>query len=234
MNNTIKLVISVALPLAVGGLSGFATARGVSTWYPTLVKPSFNPPAWVFGPVWTLLYIMMGVAAFLVWRRGLDADGVRIALTVFAIQLALNGLWSDPLFRNARARLGAGRDHPALDGHRDHHIVLLARGSVGGSCSCCRTGCGSASPPCSTPPSGGSTARPRAETSIRWKDWDRIGVARHHEPHDLPQALRHRRRGLLHHRSRLVGCRRPFVLPGADGPSDAGQRQLGGGHRLSI
>jgi len=94
MNNSIKLVISVALPLAVGGLSGFATAGGVSTWYPTLVKPSFNPPAWVFGPVWTVLYIMMGVAAFLVWRRGLDAEGVRIALTIFAVQLALNGIWS--------------------------------------------------------------------------------------------------------------------------------------------
>jgi tryptophan-rich sensory protein len=94
MNNTIKLVISVALPLAVGGLSGYATARGVSTWYPTLVKPSFNPPAWVFGPVWTVLYIMMGVAAFLVWRRGFDADGVRIALGVFAVQVALNGVWS--------------------------------------------------------------------------------------------------------------------------------------------
>ncbi len=94
MNHTIKLVISVAVPLAVGGLSGFATARGVSTWYPTLAKPPFNPPAWVFGPVWTLLYIMMGVAVFFVWRKGLDADGVRIALTVFAIQLVLNGLWS--------------------------------------------------------------------------------------------------------------------------------------------
>jgi len=94
MNNTIKLVISVALPLAVGGLSGFATAHGVSTWYPSLVKPSFNPPAWVFGPAWTVLYIMMGVAAFLVWRQGLDAEGVKIALTVFAIQLVLNGLWS--------------------------------------------------------------------------------------------------------------------------------------------
>jgi tryptophan-rich sensory protein len=94
MNNTIKLAISVAVPLAVGGFSGFATARGVSTWYPTLVKPSFNPPAWVFGPVWTLLYVMMGIAAFLVWRKGLDADGVRVALTIFAVQLALNGLWS--------------------------------------------------------------------------------------------------------------------------------------------
>jgi len=94
MNSGLKLIIAIALPLAVGGLSGFATAGGVSTWYPTLVKPSFNPPAWVFGPTWTVLYIMMGAAAFLVWRRGLDANGVSVALTVFAVQLALNGLWS--------------------------------------------------------------------------------------------------------------------------------------------
>jgi tryptophan-rich sensory protein len=94
MSNGIKLLIAIALPLAVGGLSGYATAGGVSTWYPTLVKPSFNPPAWVFGPVWTLLYILMGVAAFLVWRHGLASEGVRLALAVFAVQLALNGLWS--------------------------------------------------------------------------------------------------------------------------------------------
>lgn len=94
MNSTIKLVIAVAIPLTVGGLSSFATAPGVTAWYPTLAKPPFNPPAWVFGPVWTVLYIMMGVAVFLVWRTGLDVDGVRIALTVFAVQLALNGLWS--------------------------------------------------------------------------------------------------------------------------------------------
>ncbi|MCJ7753668.1 MAG: tryptophan-rich sensory protein, partial [Thermoanaerobaculales bacterium] len=81
-------------PLAVGGLSGFATARGVANWYPTLTKPSFNPPAWVFGPAWTLLYIMMGVAAFVVWRNGLEVDGVKIAIAVFVAQLALNGLWS--------------------------------------------------------------------------------------------------------------------------------------------
>jgi len=94
MNNAVKLVVAVAIPLVVGGLSGAATARGVATWYPTLVKPSFNPPAWIFGPVWTLLYLMMGVAAFLVWREGLASDGVRIALAVFGVQLALNGLWS--------------------------------------------------------------------------------------------------------------------------------------------
>ena len=94
MGNAIKLILAVAVPLAVGGLSGFATARGVDTWYPTLAKPSFNPPAWVFGPTWTLLYILMGVALFLVWRQGLEAEGVKLALTVFAVQLVLNALWS--------------------------------------------------------------------------------------------------------------------------------------------
>jgi tryptophan-rich sensory protein len=94
MSNLGKLLIALALPLAVGGLSGYATSAGVAAWYPSLVKPSFNPPAWVFGPVWTALYLMMGVAAFLVWRRGLGAEGVRAALLLFAVQLALNGAWS--------------------------------------------------------------------------------------------------------------------------------------------
>jgi tryptophan-rich sensory protein len=94
MKTTLALFVAIAVPLAIGGLSGFATADGVSSWYPTLVKPSFNPPAWVFGPVWTVLYITMGVAAFLVWRQGLATGGVRLALSVFAVQLALNGLWS--------------------------------------------------------------------------------------------------------------------------------------------
>ena len=94
MNHGIKLLIAIALPLAVGGLSGYATAGGVSTWYPTLIKPSFNPPAWVFGPVWTLLYIMMGVAAFLVWRQGPAAEGGRLARAAFGVQVVLNGLWS--------------------------------------------------------------------------------------------------------------------------------------------
>ena len=98
MSNTIKLMVAVVVPLAVGGLSGYATARGVETWYPTLAKPPFNPPAWVFGPVWTLLYIMMGIAAFLVWRQGIGTPGVKLALVVFALQLALNGLWSIVFF----------------------------------------------------------------------------------------------------------------------------------------
>ena len=94
MVNFLKLVVAVAIPLLVAGLSGFATAQGVREWYPTLVKPSFNPPAWVFGPVWTLLYLMMGIAAFLVWQKGWESGAVKTALALFAIQLILNGLWS--------------------------------------------------------------------------------------------------------------------------------------------
>ena len=89
-----KLAVAVAAPLLVGGLAGAATARGVQDWYPSLVKPPFNPPAWVFGPVWTLLYVMMGIAAFLVWHKGPDRDLVKAGLLLFTIQLALNGLWS--------------------------------------------------------------------------------------------------------------------------------------------
>lgn len=78
----------------VGGLSGFATVRGVQEWYPSLTKPPFNPPAWVFGPVWTLLYITMGVAAFLVWQKGWENEAVKVALALYLVQLILNGLWS--------------------------------------------------------------------------------------------------------------------------------------------
>jgi tryptophan-rich sensory protein len=94
MAHALRLLVAIGVPLAVGVLSGVATAQGVESWYPTLVKPAFNPPAWVFAPVWTILYLMMGVAAYLVWQRGLSTAGVRTALVLFALQLVLNGLWS--------------------------------------------------------------------------------------------------------------------------------------------
>ncbi len=80
----------IAVCLVVGALGGFATSQPVLEWYPTLVRPSWTPPSWLFGPVWTILYIMMGVAAWLVWRTG---DAGR-ALGMFAVQLALNLAWS--------------------------------------------------------------------------------------------------------------------------------------------
>jgi len=80
-------VVACALVAAIGG---WATAGAVATWYPTLAKPSWTPPSWLFGPVWTVLYLAMAVAAWRVWRR----IGWTDALTVFGVQLVLNLLWS--------------------------------------------------------------------------------------------------------------------------------------------
>lgn len=81
----------ILLCLAVGGLGGYASSDAIDGWYRTIAKPSWNPPDWVFGPVWTVLYIMMAVAAWLVWREG----GRRHpALTLFFIQLGLNFAWT--------------------------------------------------------------------------------------------------------------------------------------------
>jgi len=82
----------------VGLLAAWATQTSVTTWYPTLAKPVFTPPDWLFAPVWTVLYALMGIAAALIWRvAGRDA-AVRSALTWFAVQLALNAAWSFAFF----------------------------------------------------------------------------------------------------------------------------------------
>ena len=95
MNKYLKIFIFVLTCVAVGYLSGIVTRSSVQTWFPTLVKPSFNPPAWLFAPVWSLLYIMMGIAAGLVWSRiDVEKEAVRKALLFFIIQLVLNALWS--------------------------------------------------------------------------------------------------------------------------------------------
>jgi len=88
------LVAAVLLPLAVGVLGSFSTMDSVRTWYPTLVRPSFAPPSWVFGPVWTTLYLMMGLASWLVWRQGLARPEVRGALGYYGVQLVFNLIWS--------------------------------------------------------------------------------------------------------------------------------------------
>ena len=89
----IGLAAFVALCLLVSGLGGAITATSVSTWYQELEKPAFNPPDWIFAPVWTLLYLCMAVAAWRVWRKGTTAASRR-ALMVFAVQLGLNLGWS--------------------------------------------------------------------------------------------------------------------------------------------
>lgn len=94
----LKLAVSLVLPLLAGAIGSVFTAKSVGTWYVTLQKPSFNPPGAVFGPVWAALYIMMGIALFLVWRHGMAAASVRLGLAVFAVQLVLNALWSFAFF----------------------------------------------------------------------------------------------------------------------------------------
>ena len=95
MNKYVKITIAVAICLAVGYLSSFVTQSSIETWYPTIEKPSFNPPNWVFAPVWTFLFILMGISAGLIWDK-IDSDKelVKKGLFFFIIQLALNALWS--------------------------------------------------------------------------------------------------------------------------------------------
>jgi translocator protein len=90
------LAVFVAINAAVSALGGWATAKSVGTWYQALAKPGFNPPDWVFAPVWTALYLMIAVAGWRAWRRG-DAEARR-GLAVYAVQLALNLSWSFVFF----------------------------------------------------------------------------------------------------------------------------------------
>ena len=95
MNKYLKILIFVVICLAVGYLSGIVTKSSVETWFPTLKKPSFNPPNWAFPVAWTTLYIFMGVAAGLIWDKiEIKKEEVQKALLFFFIQLALNALWS--------------------------------------------------------------------------------------------------------------------------------------------
>ncbi len=94
MQKIVKIVLVVLVCVSVGYLSGTVTRESITTWYPTLVKPVFNPPNWIFAPVWTMLYIMMGIAAGFVWNRYSENSLVQKALGFFAIQLGLNALWS--------------------------------------------------------------------------------------------------------------------------------------------
>jgi tryptophan-rich sensory protein len=94
----LKAVFCVLLCLSAGGIGSAFTASSIPEWYATLTKPSFSPPNWVFAPVWTVLYIMMGFSAAIVWQKGLQNPQVRAALVVFLIQLILNIAWSGLFF----------------------------------------------------------------------------------------------------------------------------------------
>lgn len=94
MQKLAKFIISIIIPFITAAIGSFFTSSAVMTWYTTLQRPSFSPPNWIFAPVWTILYLMMGIALYFVWAEGWDKKPVKIAMTVFFIQLALNALWS--------------------------------------------------------------------------------------------------------------------------------------------
>jgi len=94
MNNTVKLIISILIPVAVGAISGFFTTAEIPGWYQTINKPTWNPPSWIFGPVWTTLYLLMGIALYLVWKSEAVQSVKKMAIILFAVQLLLNFFWS--------------------------------------------------------------------------------------------------------------------------------------------
>jgi tryptophan-rich sensory protein len=98
-----RLLGAIIVCLGVGGIGSIATSDGTKTWYPTLEKPPFNPPSVVFGPVWTTLYVLMGIAEYLVWKEGRERPEiqreVKRAQKLFAIQLGLNLGWSFLFFK---------------------------------------------------------------------------------------------------------------------------------------
>ena len=94
----VKLVISLVACQCAGLIGSIFTTPAIPIWYAALEKPPFTPPNWLFAPAWGTLYVLMAIAAFLVWRRGLNQEGVKSALLIFVIQLVLNALWSVVFF----------------------------------------------------------------------------------------------------------------------------------------
>jgi translocator protein len=88
-----KLIASLLLPLGIGGIAGIFTTEAIPGWYASLNQPSFNPPNWIFGPVWTTLYIILGISLFLIWKLETGKQRNQ-AILVFTVQLLLNFGWS--------------------------------------------------------------------------------------------------------------------------------------------
>jgi tryptophan-rich sensory protein len=92
--NWIAAIVSVVIAQAAGGIGALFTTPKIASWYATIAKPTWNPPSWVFGPVWTLLFVLMGVAASLVWARRGQSSVAQSALIAYGVQLVLNICWS--------------------------------------------------------------------------------------------------------------------------------------------
>jgi benzodiazapine receptor len=98
LNDFLKLLISIIVCESAGLIGSVFTTKAIPTWYAALQKPAFTPPNWLFAPAWGTLYLLMGISAFLVWRKGSENSQIKGALVLFAIQLVLNALWSVVFF----------------------------------------------------------------------------------------------------------------------------------------
>ncbi len=106
MDSKLKFIIAIVVCQLAGVFGSIFTVSSVGSWYMGLNKPSFNPPSWVFGPVWITLYVMMGIALFLVWNMDPSTEGRKTALILFGVQLVLNALWSYLFFGAQSPLLG--------------------------------------------------------------------------------------------------------------------------------
>lgn len=102
LNDLAKLVLSIIICELAGVFGALFTAQAIPAWYAGLVKPALSPPNWVFGPVWTTLYVLMGVAFYLIWKEGAKKRDVRLAMYAFGFQLFLNAIWT-PIFFGLRS-----------------------------------------------------------------------------------------------------------------------------------
>lgn len=122
--DVVKLVVSIAVPLLAGFGSTVWTINSIPTWYASLNKPWFSPPNVVFAPVWTILYILMGVALFIIWRspRNRTRD---TGIALFAAQLVVNVIWTFALFWIAEHALRGANHCPAVDFDCRHDLPVL-------------------------------------------------------------------------------------------------------------
>lgn len=97
-SNIVKLVISLIITVGLGSLGGIFTISEIPNWYAGLQKPSFNPPNWLFGPVWTLLYTLMGISVYLIWKQPVSTER-NTGLILFVVQFVLNFCWSIIFFK---------------------------------------------------------------------------------------------------------------------------------------
>ena len=89
-----KWIVSIIIVYIAGAIGTLFTLKEITTWYVYLAKPEWAPPNWIVGPIWSTLYIFIGSALFLIWRKGLGRKDVQVALVVFAVQLIINVVWS--------------------------------------------------------------------------------------------------------------------------------------------